>query len=427
MSQWLQQVIDRGQAIDDWLSPLRAEALETLSNTNWPNRRVESWKYTSLAPLEKLELTASNTAGNTVEKAANKAFIDSIEGLNSLDLVFVDGKLQNDISLLPLLAGLHISSFQDAAVKEQNTANALFAKIKPQRHLFGLINDALAVDGLIIDIAADSEIEQPIRIVNISTDGQESHHRILVRLGNNAKATVIEEGQGEQASLNTSFAEYEIGEHAYLEHYRLAMHTHQAIHIGGCHFSLLQQAELNSTLIAYGSELSRLDIDIIHNGEHAKAKFNAVYLLGESEQFTLHSTIEHAVPNGTTEENARGIIGDKAKAVFNGRIHIHRDAQKTLAELNNRNLLLSRRGQINTKPELEIYADDVQCAHGATVAETEEETLYYLCSRGISRSQALVMLNFGFIQELVNQMPNQHLALWLKPQLKSRFVEMEVK
>jgi Fe-S cluster assembly protein SufD len=165
----------------------------------------------------------------------------------------------------------------------------------------------------------------------------------------------------------------------------------------------------------------------MHNGEHAKAKFNAVYLLGEAEHFDLHSTIEHVMPNGTTLENARGIVGDKAKAVFNGRIHIHRDAQKTLAELHNRNLLLSRRGQINTKPELEIYADDVLCAHGATVAETEEETLYYLLSRGISRSQALVMLNFGFIQELVDQMPNQHLAQWLKPQLQSRFVEMEVK
>jgi len=419
MSQWLQQVIKRGQAIDDWLSPLRVEALKALSKTDWPNRRVENWKYTSLAPLEALELSAASPA--------EKAVIESIEGLNSLDLLFVDGQLQNDLSLLSLSKGLHISSFQNASVKQQNVANTLFAKIKPQRHLFGLVNDALAEDGLIIDIDADCQIEQPIRVVNLSSDGQESHHRILVRLGKNAKATVIEQGQGEQPSLSTSFAEYEIGEQACLEHYRMAMHTDQALHIGGCHFSLLQEAKLNSTLIAYGSQLSRMDIDIIHNGEHANAKFNAVYLLGESEQFDLHSTIEHVVPNGTTEENARGIMGDKAKAVFNGRIHIHRDAQKTLAQLNNRNLLLSRRGQINTKPELEIYADDVQCAHGATVAETEEETLYYLRSRGISRSQALVMLNFGFIQELVNQMPNQQLALWLKPQLKSRFVEMEVK
>ncbi|MBA6288760.1 Fe-S cluster assembly protein SufD [Colwellia sp. MB3u-4] len=419
MSQWLKQVIDRGQAIDDWLSPLRAQSLEALGKAKWPNRRVESWKYTSLAPLEQLELSPGSTA--------SEAIIEDIEGLNSLDLVFVNGKLQSDISLLSLPQGLHISSLLDASDKQQNTANALFAKIKPQRHLFGLVNDALAEDGLIIDIDANSKIEQPIRIVNISSDGQESHHRVLVRLGSHASATVIEHGQGEQASLSTGFAEYDIGEQAYLEHYRLAMHTHQAIHIGGDHFSLQQKAQLNSTLIAYGSELSRMDVDIIHNGEHAKAKFNAIYLLGEAENFDLHSTIEHVMPNGTTKENARGIVGDKAKAVFNGRIHIHRNAQKTLAELHNRNLLLSRRGQINTKPELEIYADDVLCAHGATVAETEEETLYYLLSRGISRSQALVMLNFGFIQELVEQMPNQHLAQWLKPQLHSRFVEMEVK
>jgi Fe-S cluster assembly protein SufD len=133
------------------------------------------------------------------------------------------------------------------------------------------------------------------------------------------------------------------------------------------------------------------------------------------------------MPNGTTEENARGIVGDKARAVFNGRIHIHRDAQKTLAELNNRNLLLSRRGVINTKPELEIYADDVKCAHGATVAEIEEEALYYMLTRGISRSKALVMLNFGFIQELINDVPNVAIREWLAPILSERFAQMEVK
>ena len=170
-----------------------------------------------------------------------------------------------------------------------------------------------------------------------------------------------------------------------------------------------------------------MDVDIIHAGEHANAKMNAIYLLAEGEFFDLHSTIEHAMPNGTTEENARGIIGDRARAVFSGRIHIHRDAQKTLAELNNRNLLLSRRAMINTKPELEIYADDVKCAHGATVAEIEEKALYYLLSRGIKRSKALVMLNFGFIQELVNAIDDESIRTWLLPMLSERFASMEVK
>jgi Fe-S cluster assembly protein SufD len=197
--------------------------------------------------------------------------------------------------------------------------------------------------------------------------------------------------------------------------------------VGGSHFSLQESANLNSTFVSYGSELSRIDVDIMHAGQHAKAKMNAIYLLAEGELFDMHSTIEHAVPNGTTEENARGIIGDRARAVFSGRIHIHRDAQKTLAELNNRNLLLSRRAMINTKPELEIYADDVKCAHGATVAEIEEQALYYLLSRGIKRSKALVMLNFGFIQELVNDIDNEAIKQWLLPMLNERFASMEVK
>lgn len=419
MSAWLQQVIDRGQAMNDWLSPVRSQALEALSKTSWPTRRTESWKYTSLAALEQLELSA--------KQPESQQGVERIAGLNSLDLLFVDGVLQSDLTTITLPDGLHIHSLQTAPALQQVIATTMFSQIKPKHHLFGLVNDALAGDVLFIDIDHGSTIEQPIRIVSSSTDGRESHHRVLVRVGNQAKASIIEQAQGQHSSFSTGFTEFDLGDQSQLEHYRLAMHTQQAIYIGGCHFCLHQQAELNSTLIGYGSQLSRTDIDIIHNGEHTKAKLNAVYLLGESEHFDLHTTIEHAKPNGTTEENVRGIVGDKANAVFNGRIHIHRDAQKTLAELNNRNLLLSRRGQINTKPELEIYADDVQCAHGATVAEIEEEALYYLRSRGISRSKALVMLNYGFIQELINQMPNQQLAQWLEPQLRARFKEMEVR
>ncbi|MCH8537298.1 MAG: Fe-S cluster assembly protein SufD [Alkalimonas sp.] len=419
MSAWLQQVIDRGQAMNDWLSPVRMKALEELATTAWPTRRTERWKYTSLSAVEQLEL--STTA------SATHASVERISGLDSLDLVFVDGVLQTDLAMLQLPAGLQIHSLHSAPAVQQVIATSMFSQIKPRHHLFGLVNDALASDIVFIDIENGHAIEPAIRIINQSTADHESHQRVLVRLGNQAKATIIEQAEGEQSSLSTSYSEFDLGDQAQLDHYRFAMQTQQAIAIGGCHFCLHDAAALNSTLIGYGSELSRTDIDIIHNGEHAKAKLNAIYLLAESEHFDLHTTIEHAKPNGTTEENVRGIVGDKANAVFNGRIHIHRDAQKTLAELNNRNLLLSRRGQINTKPELEIYADDVQCAHGATVAEIEEEALYYLRSRGIPRSKALVMLNYGFIQELINQMPNQQLAQWLEPQLRARFKEMEVR
>ncbi|WP_072669649.1 Fe-S cluster assembly protein SufD [Vibrio injensis] len=419
MSQWLQQVIDRGSKTNDWLSPVRQQALHALRQTRWPTRRTEAWRYTPLSCLEQLEL--SPESGNAPFNLA------PIAGLETIDLVFVDGQLQTDLTALNLPQGVSIYSAQNLPADQQAAAVSHFSQVKPSRHLFGMVNDLLADNVLFIDVAAESCCATPVRIIHHNDHGHEAHYRVQVSLGQRSKLTLIEHTQGAGENLRTDFAEYLLDEHAELEHYQFLMNSPQALYFGGTHFSLNDYAQLNSTVIGFGSQLSRLDVDIIHNGEHAQAKMNAVYLLGESEHFDLHSTIEHAKPNGTSEENVRGIVGDKATAVFNGRIHIHRDAQKTLAELNNRNLLLSRRGQINTKPELEIYADDVKCAHGATVAEIEEEALYYLMSRGIGRSQALVMLNVGFIQELINQMPNQALAEWLAPILSARFKEMEVR
>ncbi|MFD2631101.1 Fe-S cluster assembly protein SufD [Idiomarina piscisalsi] len=412
MSQWLAQVIERAGNVDDWLASARSKALAELKEKEWPGRRTEAWRYTSLHKVADLNLATTSEA--------TTAEAPQVEGLNSIDLVFVDGRLTSDMTNLVLPDGVTIASLDT----KNDAAENLFGQVKPQHHLFGLVNDVLAQHGVVIDIAPNANVEQPIRIVNFASDGVESHQRSLVRVGEGAKAVIIEHGAGNGHSLNTAFAEYDIADKAALEHYRLALHEGEAIHVGGSHFRLHNESKLNSTLVGYGSQLTRLDVDIEHAGEHAFAKFNNIYLLAPKEHFDLHSTIEHAQPNGTTEENARGIIGDKAKAVFNGRIHIHRHAQKTLAELNNRNLLLTRGAQINTKPELEIYADDVQCAHGATVAEIDEEALYYMLTRGIDKQQALVMLNFGFVQELLFQMPNRALANWLQPILKQRFERM---
>ncbi|MCO4320554.1 Fe-S cluster assembly protein SufD [Aliidiomarina quisquiliarum] len=418
MSQWLANVIDRASSVNDWLSPVRQEALTRLKSTSWPTRRTEEWRYTSLHALANLTL---NEATNS--KALAEAPV--VSNLNSIDIVFVDGVPATDLTALNLPAGLTIHSLANASEAIQQQASKVFNQVKPDAHLFGLVNDALALQGVFINVAAGVQLEQPIRVVNLVSAGIESHNRVLVNLGANAQATIIEHGAGQGNSMNTAFAEYVIGTEAKLEHYRFALHGEEAIHIGGCHFKMGESSRLNSTIVGYGSQISRIDTDVVHAAEHALAKMNCIYLLGPKEHFDLHSLIEHVVPNGTTEQNARGIVGDKARAVFSGRILIHRDAQKTLAELHNRNLLMSRGAQISTTPALEIYADDVQCAHGATIAEIAEEDLYYLQARGISRKQALIMLNFGFIQELVSQMPNKALAAWLEPLLRERFATME--
>lgn len=419
MSQWLEQVIDDAQDVSDFLSPVRKTSLAALTKQGWPGKRAENWRFTPLTSLEKRKVVKV--------KEREDVKLPEIAKLDSIDLVFVDGKLVTDITELSLPKGLKIRSFKKASEDEQAAIKSLFGKIKPTRHTFGLVNDALVKQGVFIDVAAGAKIKPVVRVLNMATQPADAHTRVLVRLGEAAKLTVMEHGEGEADGLTTAFAEYSIADHAHLEHYRFALFTGKAKQVGGSHFKLGEEASMNSTVVGYGSELSRLDIDIWHAGEHANAKMNAIYLLAENELFDLHTNIEHAVPNGTTEENARGIVGDGARAVFNGRIHIHRDAQKTLAELNNRNLLLSRRALINTKPELEIYADDVKCAHGATVAEIDDTALFYLLSRGIPRSKALVMLNFGFVQELVNQIPKEAISEWLLPKLSQRFAQMEVK
>ncbi|MFA7552987.1 MAG: Fe-S cluster assembly protein SufD [Spongiibacteraceae bacterium] len=423
MSAWLNSAITRAEAVNDWLSPRRQDSLALLREAKWPTRKTEAWRYTPVDVLANADLEVVSEAGSS----AAVAEVQSVAGLDSIELIFIDGVLQASGLDQPLPEGLSVTSLLGAAAEAQSWAGSIFAAVKPARHLFGLVNDVLATSGLLIDIAEGASIDRPVRIIHRLSDGKEAHVRVLCRLGANAKACIIEDFNGQEKSFNTCFAEFSLAESAELEHYRLSLQTGAALSIGGCHFSLQGKAQLTSNVVGFGSQLSRLDVDVIHAGEYALAKLNAIYLLDGSELFDLHTNIEHAAAHGTTDENVRGIVADRAKAVFNGRIHIHRNAQKTLAALNNRNLLLSSHAEICTKPELEIYADDVRCAHGATVAQIDKKALFYLQSRGISKMQAQVMLSFGFINELVDLMPNQFLAEYLRPYLRGRFAGMEVK
>ncbi len=419
MSEWLESAITRAQGINDWLAPKRVHALELLSTTKWPTRKTEAWRYTPLRAVERTQAKVIDTAVNL--------FPVAIADFSAIELVFVNGKLDESQLVKTLPKGLSVTLGRDLEKAQQAHALTTFSTVKPERHLFGLINDALAQDVVVVTVADGVDVAEPLRISSLLSQGAESHTRVQVTLGAGSRLAVIEDIQAQGETLSTAFVEYHVESNARLEHYRFALQTGTNVSIGGSHFDLHDRAKMHSTIVGFGSDLSRLDTDIIHAGEFADAKLNAMYLLDGKELFDLHATVEHAMPNGTTEENVRCIAADRSRAIFNGRIHIHRDAQKTLAELNNRNLLMSNTAEINTKPELEIYADDVRCAHGATVAQIDKQALYYLQTRGVSRSKAQVMLNFGFINELIDLMPNAALAEWVRPIIRERFSQMEVK
>lgn len=407
MSEWLQQAIARADSIQDGFEDQRATSLALLKDIKWPTRKTEAWKYTPLRAVERSKAIFKEESPE-LEPVA-------VEGLEFLELTFVDGQLVSLPEELP--EGLSIEMQE----------SSLFATIKPERHIFGLVNDVLAADVAVVTVAEGVAVEQMLRINNLLSNGAQGHIRVVVDLKAGSSLKVVENAEGQGASLTTAFTEYQIGVEANLEHYRFALQSGDNVAVGGSHFKLFENAVMNSSIIGFGSDLQRIDTDIIYAGEKANAKLNAIYLLDGKELFDLHANVEHAVPNCTTEENIRGIAGDSSRAVFNGRIHIHRDAQKTLAELNNRNLLMSNKAEINTKPELEIYADDVRCAHGATIAQIDKQALYYLQTRGVSRSQAQLMLSFGFINELIDQMPTVELADWVRPIIRDRFAQMEVK
>lgn len=419
MSQWFERSQQSHPLRGDGLDDFRQQALESLAERAMPTRKTEAWRYLNLKGLDSLDLPRVSE----VESQGHLA--PMVDGLNGIDITFVNGKLVTELDQLVFPEGLTVEPITRVSEVSQSCISDLLGKIKPRSHLFGQVNDAQVDDGLLIRVAADTKINQPIRIIFNMTASVERHQRVLVQLEQGAELEVIEQCCGNVNSFNTLFSEFEVGCQARLKHYRLALQSASAKQVAGCHFRLDKEARLSTNIIGYGSELARLDVDVIHVGEQTNAELNAVYLLEDEEVFDLHTNVEHTVPNGTTSETIRGIAANHSKAVFNGRIHIHRDAQKTLAELSNKNLLLSNTAQVNTKPELEIYADDVRCAHGATIAQLDDKALYYLCSRGISKTRARVMMNFGFINAVVETMPNEALSAWLKEILELRFAQLD--
>lgn len=406
-----------------WLQAFRQGNQAVWLASQWPDRKTEDWKYTTLAPLTQndyLRFSAADSAG-----------IDpchyEIPGLDCRRLVFVNGEYAAALSQLgPLPANTSVVQFSDADARQQQLiAQHIGTVAATDSNPFVALNGSWLDDGVLFHVSADDPL--PLHIVHLTRPGSQPfsvRQRLLVVVEANANATVIEHFTSTDESQHcfvNGVSEFALDAGARLSHYRLQLEQPDTIHIGGMYARLQRDAHFDCFILGMGSQLKRLDLRVQHQGPGSEATINGVYLCKHSQHFDLHSTVEHEQPHGTTAEVVRGIVDDKGKAIFNGRIHIHPDAQKSVAELSNRNLLLSNSAEVYTKPELEIYADDVRCAHGATVSQIEEMALYYLQSRGVGRKEAEVILSFGFINELINNLGQQPIAQLLRPLLGSWF------
>ena len=410
-----------GDDTPEWLAEHQASGREAWAASELPSRKTEDWKYTSLHALN-LEFEAAHPSAASKEELGF-----DYPYLGGAKLIFVDGYLREDLSRMELPEGLELVRFSEASGAQVEQIQAhLGGNVDSNKHLFAQLSDAALTDGVFVQVAPGAVVQEPLHMIWLTSTQQVPftvNQRLLVVAGENSEASIVEHFAcaGTGTAFTNGITELVVGAGARLHHHRLHLEEAGAMHIGGVHARLERDSTLSSFHLALGSELKRVDIVVDHQGPGAHCDLNGIYLLRGQEHVDYHTCIEHAVPHCTTDEVFRGIIGDEASAVFNGRIHIHPDAQKTRAELSNRNLLTSTSAEVNTKPELEIYADDVQCAHGATVAQLDEGMMHYLRTRGVSREEAEVMLSYGFINEVVDSIRIEALKEYLQPLLAKRF------
>jgi Fe-S cluster assembly protein SufD len=423
MSDFMQQPLDLAADVaPPWLQDYVQAGRARWEASAMPTRKTEQWKYTSLRSLQPDYAAPSDGAIVLADAGIELPRFDGFR------VVFINGHFSAEHSDANAPAGVSMVRFADAdATQAQKIRDHLGVAVGREQPLFTALNDAALAEGVFLDIEPRARIEQPVHVIWVSGNQGEAfsiNQRLLVLCGEASNASVIEHfagARGEQQSFTNGVTELLLETDACLNHYRLHLEEADALHIGRVHARQDSRSTLNSFHIALGSTLKRIDLVVDHVGQGAHCEVNGVYLPRGQEHIDYHTCMEHRVPNCTSSETFRGIIADEATAVFNGRIHIHPDAQKTKAELSNRNLLTSTRAEVNTKPELEIYADDVQCAHGATVAQLDDMSLHYLRTRGVSRADAQVMLSFGFINEVIDSVRCEALRVYLQGLLSDRF------
>lgn len=404
-----------------WLGQHRHSARQLWTESALPSRKTELWKNTSTIALHQTYTAAPPLDDDFLIDLAEIPVIDAVR------LVFVNGYFCAARSDTVLPGGLRCIRFSEADAEQAAVITEHLGSALPTHgHPFLPLNQTAMSDGVLIDVAPNTLLEKPIQLVWLTAGGATPfavQPRVLVTMGECAQATLVEHfsDQSFQPTFTNAVTELLLARGSILDYYRLNVEAGHALHVGGVHGLLAREATLTSFCLGLGADMKRIDLvaNLAEPGAHAQ--LDGIYLPRGKEHIDYHTVLEHSAPHCTSSETFRGVIADRSRAVFNGRIHIHPNAQKTSAELSNKNLLTSNEAEVYTKPELEIYADDVKCAHGATVAQLNDTAVHYLMSRGISKAEADVMLSFGFVNEVLEGTRLASLREALRPLLAERF------
>jgi Fe-S cluster assembly protein SufD len=388
-----------------WLAGQRRRGLNRFAELGFPSRRSESWRYLDLSALAGAPLLPRAAAGGTVPAP------DSALAGGSDHLVLVDGHFAPELSSCAPPPGVWLGSMARALVERADLLRPTELVADAESSLAAL-NGALFADGFVLAVAPGVTLARPVEIVHVasgaapgSTQGGSMHTRSLVALGAKSRASVLEtySGADEGAYWRNDVVEIRLADGAHLTRVALVEEGAQAIHIGETVATLGPSAELAAFVLLLGGRIVRHEANVLVGGENARCRLDGAFLIGGRQQANIVATVDHAAPGGQTRELVKGVAGGHAQGAFQGRMIVRKGAQKVDAQQTSRNLLLSRGAVINTKPELEILADDVKCSHGATVGDLDEAQMFYLQSRGLPRPEARRLLVEAFLRDAVER------------------------
>ncbi len=396
----------------EWAQSFRAQSRKRFDSLEWPHHKLEAWRFTNVNPIVRTPF--QSLLEPTAHKLSRADIAPWLFGeADWTELVFVDGFYAPELSRIPDTAkGLRVSSLRQALSTDSSLARGqLGVCLNCGAGVFAALNGAFTLDGAVVHIEPHASIAVPVHVLYISMGRDEPtarHPRNLVLADEDSEATLIEhyvDLNSGQPYFNNAASELQLADSARLCYAKLLEEGPQGYHMATTAVRQARSSVFTAFSFALGGQITRNEISVRLEGEGAECGLHGLYLADEGQLVDHALSIEHLAPRCTSRIHCKGVLDGKSHAVFSGRVYVHRGAQKTDSKQLNQNLLRSDKAMVDTKPLLEIFADDVQCTHGATVGQPPDEQIFYFQTRGMSRAMAIGMLAYGFADEVVQEAP----------------------
>lgn len=389
------------------LRSLRASAFERFAESGFPTPALEDWRFTNVAPVAR---TRFGRPAPARDRDAARAAVEAARLPGAHELVFVDGRFAPELSTPgPAPAGVTVRTLAAATATDGSRfPTELGRHADLVARPFAALATALFEDGVAVEVDPGARVDRPLHLSFHATSGQAPtaiFPRVLLVAGERCEVSVVESyrGAGGATYLVAPVTELVAREGAIVDHYKLQRDSLAAFHLGLFHLVTARGAVVSSQTFSLGAAIARHDVQALLAGEGSEVTLNGLYLVRGRQLADFHMRVDHAQPHTTSHELFKGVLDERSRGVFNGRIHVHPGAQKTDAKQTSRNLLLSDESLVNANPQLEIFADDVRCTHGSTVGQLDEEAIFYLRSRGIGLEAARSLLTYAFAADLVER------------------------